>query len=125
MFSNEQLDFFNTARVCYPYVQFLRQTKQALDQHYTQVENQDILIGNIRLLMGLRDLTVERLSTSAGLNRSYVGRLLRKDFVPFRPDIKTLRAIAGVLGVKTATLILIDLRQKINETIGLIEENRL
>ena len=72
--------------------------------------------------MGVRNMGVEELSGAAGKNRSYVGRLLRKDFPSFNPSTATIRGLALALKVKPSTLVLTDLPAEFQKMIELIEK---
>ncbi len=89
--------------------------------HLVDTQNQDILISNIQVLMGLRNMGAEELSVASGKNRSYVGRLLRKDFPNFNPSVETLRLIALSLRVKPSILLTADLRQEFENRLKEIE----
>ena len=99
----------------------LRAAHAEIAKHFLSPTNQDLMIANIQALMGLRNIGVEDLSKKAGKNRSYIGRLLRKDFRRFNPNVETIRAIAFALDVKPSTLVFENLRVEFQRMIKMIE----
>lgn len=121
MLTKQQIELLDTLLMPYPHQQFLREFKKAFESFFANPHNQDQLIVNIRILMGLRNLKTEELSTAAMKNRSYIGRLLRKDFPNFQPNFQTIISIAKALSVKPSVLLLTDLQNEFQSRLNEIE----
>lgn len=92
-----------------------------ISDYFEEPQHQEILIQNIRALMGLRNIGVEDLSKAAGKNRSYVGRLLRNSFPKFNPSVETIRGLAMALKVKPSVLVMVDLSAEFQDVLKNIE----
>lgn len=93
-----------------------------VEVYFSSEQNQQILIRNLIVLMGLRNIGVEELSGLAWKHRSYVGRLIRNDFPRFNPSVETLRALADALRIKPSTLVMVDLQAEFQNHLELLEK---
>ncbi len=119
----EMKEFLDDLRLASAKRSSLKTALKEVEQYLTKPQHQEIIIGNILTLMGLRNIGVEDLSDAAGKHRSYVGRLLRNDFPRFNPSVETLRAIAQALQVKPSTLVLVDLKTEFQKMLKSLEKD--
>lgn len=122
------LKYFDTLEIQLPAAKFIKDAKGALLDYGKKEGNFDRYLENVRLLMYLDHFTVESLSIKAGFNRSYLGRLIRKDFDFHSLTIHSLRKLAGALNIRPGFLLTGDVRKLMLKAIprstGLSAEDR-
>jgi hypothetical protein len=115
--SPEQFLYLDELKVHLPAQAFIKGIRGALIQYFKKDENFDLYIENVRLLMHLENYTVETLSTTAGFNRSYVGRLLRKEPSHRKVSVQSVRQLAHTLNIKPSVLIQSDIQKMFRESL--------
>jgi antitoxin component HigA of HigAB toxin-antitoxin module len=119
--NNEHFAYLDELKIQLPALKFIRAVKLALIKYFEQDENFDRYVENVRLLMHLENLTVETLSEKAGFNRSYVGRLLRKESSHRKVSVDSVRKMAETLNVKPSFLILAEIQKIFRKSLEGVE----
>jgi len=109
--------YLDELKVQLPAQKFIRDVKSALIGYLESNGNFDRFVENVRLLMHLNDMTVESLSMEAGFNRSYVGRLLRKESSHRQMSVESLRKLAGAFNAKPSHLLGTDINKGFREAL--------
>jgi antitoxin component HigA of HigAB toxin-antitoxin module len=115
--TNEHFAYLDELKIQLPAIKFIKAVKLALEEYFEQDENFDLFVENVRLLMHLENLTVETLSEKAGFNRSYVGRLLRKESSHRNVSVDSIRKMAKTLNVKPRFLIQAEIQKMFRKSL--------
>lgn len=115
--TNEQFLYLDELRIQLPVHKFIKGVKTALIEYMKTEENFNRFVENVRLLMHLNNMTVETLSTAGGFNRSYAGRLLRKEHTHRKVSMESLRKLATILSVKPSLLLKADINKQFRKAL--------
>lgn len=115
--SPEQFLYLDELKVQLPAQVFVKSIRGALIEYFKKDENFDLYVENVRLLMRLENYTVETLSTTAGFNRFFVGRLLRKEPSHRKVSFQSVRQLAHTLNIKPSELIRSDIQKIFREAL--------